>query len=432
MSTFNPRCGYFASVRGKGSNRLLLDTLEAIRSPKWQTVITTIRTTTDEKAQNAAKTKLPALMLSATTRNGGHKETDLEQHTGLLQCDIDHLESFDAATALRDSLRSDPHAFAAWISPRGRGVKCLLRVPAELAAHRAAFSAAQRWFREHHGHGIDSQCSDPCRLCFVSHDPDLWINPEALEIRVDASLAIEQEQPCAPKPDKLGGHTCSRSATSLPSASASAICTLHNKVFEEFPSLVPFYRNLVQTRFHDVQPGLRNASLCEMVPLLYSAIDDRFIPPFVTEQYDQCRKVFRDPLATHLKEAEALLRGVSHDSATKQLSDDERFTYALCADDRHRCAFRICHALAACESEQCPPPFFFLSAEKLGHRLGCLTPQAWRALKWLESIGIIQTVEKGQRRAHHVVAKATRYRWMLASALVKALPTVQGINLHEP
>ena len=416
MITSNTKCGWFKSIRAKGGNQSVIECLEEIRSPRWQEIIRRIRETPDEGQQQHLKRTLPAAMFSATTRTGGHKESDLAEHTGLLQCDIDHLESLDTAIALRERLRTDPHAFAAWVSARGRGVKCLLRVPADLAHHRTAFKAAQTWFTAKHEIQIDPLCSAPCQLCFISHDPDLWLNPNAEPLAIGE---VDEDEPTldsgvlAPRATPFPPI---RSATSLPSA--SAICNLHNKVFEEFPSLLPLYRNLVLARVSEMQPGLRNAALCEIVPLLYSAIAERFILPFAAEFYEQCRGIFRDPLPSHIKEAEALLRGVSQDYATKQLSDAERLAYALSPDERHRCAFRICHALAACEKEQSPPPFFFMSAEKLGHRLGCLTTQAWRVLKSLESIGVIKTVERGHRRAHGVTPKATRYRWMLASKIV--------------
>lgn len=428
MSTSNVKCGWFKSVRAKGGNRSVIECLEEIRSPRWQEIIRRIRETPDERQQQALKRTLPAALFSATTRTGGHKESDLAEHTGLLQCDIDHLESLDTAIALRERLRTDPHAFAAWVSARGRGVKCLLRVPADLARHRIAFRAAQAWFTTKHKVPLDKHCSDPCRPCFVSHDPDLWVNHYAIPLAITEADDHKPKQNVVP-PRATPSHT-THSATSLPSA--SAICNLHNKVFEEFPSLLPLYRNLVLARVSEMQPGLRNAALCEIVPLLYSAIAERFILPFAAEFYEQCRGIFRDPLPNHIKEAEALLRGVSQDYATKQLSDAERLAYALSPDERHRCAFRICHALAACEKEQSPPPFFFMSAEKLSHRLGCLTMQAWRVLKWLESTSVIKTVERGQRRANGVIPKATRYRWMLASALVKARPAVAETTSHEP
>lgn len=48
--------------------------------------------------------------------------------------------------------------------------------------------------------------------------------------------------------------------------------------------------------------------------------------------------------------------------------------------------------------------------------------QAWRILRRLEDTHVIKTVEKGQRRAPGSVAKATLYRWMLASKIVYPAP----------
>lgn len=410
VNTPNPSCGYFRSVRGKGQNRPLLEILDEFKSSQWRSRILALRQLTDKKARNAEKKKLPAVMFSASTRKGGHRETDLADHTGLLQIDIDNLHDFDAAIALRERLRKDPHLFASWLSPGGFGVKALIRVSSSLAMHRVAFVSAQQWFRDTHDVPIDVSCSDPCRLCFVSYDPDLWINPDATELPVGLAAADQPNGEVSP-PES--------SAASLPSASChlpTASCILHNhETFQQFPSLRPFYRKLVTERFPTMQPGLRNDALCDLVPRLYSAVHPRFILPFAKEFYQDHRAVFNDPLTDHLKEAASLLRGTERDFARIQLSDEERAAYALAPDDRHQCAFRVCHALAVCPSDDCPPPFFFLSAEKLAHRLGCLDMQAWRILRWCEKAGVILEVMKGERRTKGGNAQASRYRWLLPS-----------------
>ena len=223
-------------------------------------------------------------------------------------------------------------------------------------------------------------------------------------------------------------YTSTVDAAALPSTDRllpSTSYTLHNnEAFEQFPGLHPLHRSLVVERFPSMQPGLRNQALGELIPVLYSAIDIRFILPFAEEFYRQHQTVFRDPVSVHIQEAKCLLEGTARDFMSQQLSAEERAAYTLAPEPMRQCAFRICHALAICEREDCPPPCFFLSCEKLAHRLGVLDMQAFRILRWLEKAGVIQMVEVGQRRAKNIVAKATRYRWLLPSKLVPDVDAV--------
>ncbi|WP_294401777.1 phage/plasmid primase, P4 family [Prosthecobacter sp.] len=126
------------------------------------------------------KRALPAVMLSGSTR-GGHKGSDVLEHSGLLQIDLDHVGN---AAALRDRIGKDQHILAAWISPSGDGVKAIMRIPPDIQRHKVAFEAAMEYMRETYDEAIDEKCSDSSRLCFVCYDPALVSNPDAVSLEV--------------------------------------------------------------------------------------------------------------------------------------------------------------------------------------------------------------------------------------------------------
>ena len=115
---------------------------------------------------------------------GGHKAADVLEHSGLLQIDVDHV---DDVASLRDRIANDRHVVAAWISPSGMGVKAIMRIQPGVESHKATFKAATEYFREIYDVAIDEKCSDVGRLCFVSYDPDIIINPvaEPLEVQLE-------------------------------------------------------------------------------------------------------------------------------------------------------------------------------------------------------------------------------------------------------
>lgn len=131
-----------------------------------------------------AKGSLPAYLFGGefTIRN----KQGLAQASRVLVCDIDGkdngLDTIEGAEACRESLRKNPHVLAAWISPSGDGVKCLVNI-GEHAADAMGYEQAAKDAAEHFSDwNLDEACKDVCRLCFTSSDPGLWINENALPL----------------------------------------------------------------------------------------------------------------------------------------------------------------------------------------------------------------------------------------------------------
>ncbi|MBN8422447.1 MAG: AAA family ATPase [Verrucomicrobia bacterium] len=166
-----------------GENLPLQMLLDFIRAGNWTKQITALRAA-DKPAREKMKRALPAVMLSGSTR-GGHKASDVLEHSGLLQIDLDHVGN---AAALRDQIGKDQHILAAWISPSGDGVKAIMRIPSDIQRHKDAFLAAADHIYRTHALKIDPSCSDVNRLCFVSSDPDLVMNPGAVPLEVPVEV----------------------------------------------------------------------------------------------------------------------------------------------------------------------------------------------------------------------------------------------------
>ena len=186
----------FANARATDPQSIKLGVvLAAIQDGRWADKITKLRAllTRGGDAYNAQKKYLPAITLSGSfsVRNA----QSLLKHSGLLQVDLDHL---DHPAKVRDQLAADPHVAAAFLSPSAQGVKAVLRIPADPARHNASFQAAERYFRKTHGLESDPACKDVSRLCFVSHDPELRTNPDAVTLNVEAWTEPEAQKSFVP------------------------------------------------------------------------------------------------------------------------------------------------------------------------------------------------------------------------------------------
>ena len=82
----------------------------------------------------------------------------------------------EAMASERDRLKADPITFALFTSPSGDGLKVLVRVETDKAGHRHAFTSLVERLGSPY---MDKGTSDPARACFLSWDPDLYVNEGA-------------------------------------------------------------------------------------------------------------------------------------------------------------------------------------------------------------------------------------------------------------
>jgi P4 family phage/plasmid primase-like protien len=155
----------------------LREPIENIR----ETFRNVLAATHDRKAAKEAvankKKRLPGVTWSGTfsQRDGDA----LVQHSGLLCADLDQLG--DQRNEARTKLLRSPYLWALFVSPTGDGLKCVFRVQASADTHKASFHAVEEHVRELTGVQIDA-CPDVARLCFLSHDPDAYLNENATEL----------------------------------------------------------------------------------------------------------------------------------------------------------------------------------------------------------------------------------------------------------
>lgn len=130
----------------------------------------------EAKAYDDFKKTLPAFCMSGTAQD---RKTPLA-HSGLLQVDCDKLNG--TLETLREQLRNDPYLAFGFVSPSGDGLKLGLRIDGE--RHTESFKAAQQYFRERYQVEVDPAVKDRLRLCFVSHDPELWTRDDAAPLPI--------------------------------------------------------------------------------------------------------------------------------------------------------------------------------------------------------------------------------------------------------
>jgi len=165
----------------------------AIKKGRWREEVGRIRrlysetlkrTGSHDKAKKAVehlKKNLPGVTWSGKFSRRGNEY--LLQHSGLFGGDIDAdaLGGKDPKE-VRAKLRTSLYVVAVFLSPTGHGLKVIFRAPPDASKHEGSFRTVRQHVLDLTGVQIDESGKDLARLCFVSDDPDAYLNPNAQEI----------------------------------------------------------------------------------------------------------------------------------------------------------------------------------------------------------------------------------------------------------
>jgi hypothetical protein len=163
-----------------------------------------------KKKTDPIKKTLPAVTFSASmdTRAGDVPDENRNyQHTGILQIDVDIKDNIGTPMdEIRQRLMDHPSMIMVASSPSG-GIKAAIAIPANLATHKQAFTAAKASLAVC-GVNIDGGTHDLPRLCFLTHDPEAWLRdepPVVLDITTESSDEPPDEPPKASKEEAPKG-----------------------------------------------------------------------------------------------------------------------------------------------------------------------------------------------------------------------------------
>jgi hypothetical protein len=154
--------------------------LERIKVGRSAEKIAEIRKQLDKERADKLKCNLPSVCFSGKFQE--RTDSGLLEHSGFICLDFDNLEDVQDA---KSQLCTNEFIYACWISPRANGLKALVKI-ADGKQHRLHFQALKEIFPE-----IDNSGINESRVCFESHDPDIFINKKAAIFR--KTKAIEQQ-----------------------------------------------------------------------------------------------------------------------------------------------------------------------------------------------------------------------------------------------
>lgn len=121
----------------------------------------------------------PAVFDLNDSNNFKFLDTNVSRYAGLLCFDVDGL-SADVLDMVKGLIKSDPHTFIGFTSPRGNGYKWMVRVPPEKADHAAHYDSLIDYYNILFLGAVklDVSCRNINRTIFASHDADCYVNTD--------------------------------------------------------------------------------------------------------------------------------------------------------------------------------------------------------------------------------------------------------------
>ena len=165
----------FENFQDRKGNHELVKVLNAIKEGKFDKEIAQLREVDSEEEKRRIKNSLLAFTPSVEL-NTGRTFTEGDSYSSIIHLDYDKLK--DVPGALK-KIKALKYTYSCFISPSGNGIKVFIRVTNNKEQHEDAFNTLKSYYDKAVGVESDKSIKDLCRLCFVSSDPDLYINEES-------------------------------------------------------------------------------------------------------------------------------------------------------------------------------------------------------------------------------------------------------------
>jgi len=150
--------------------------INGIKSGTWQDQVLQVRTILDKKLRADAKQKCPLVTVSGSFIE--RKDSSIRLHSGFIAIDLDNVENVNAT---KDILSKDNYVFSAFTSISGNGLCVIFKIDGD--RHLEAFNSIAAYLYQSYQLIVDQSGKNISRARFVSFDPFLHLNENALQFK---------------------------------------------------------------------------------------------------------------------------------------------------------------------------------------------------------------------------------------------------------
>ena len=186
----------YIDFKTKLEDKSIFNIFQDIKNGKYESEINSIRYAMHsgkEKLADELKSKLLGFTTSGTF--GKQRKSEfINNYTQIINLDFDHIPLKELHSLIA-KINDCKFTLASFISPRGEGIKVFIKINSNADKHALAYSQVASFYKERTGYDFDRKCKDITRLCFVSFDPELYLNEKATVFEVkDEIKAIPKTQ----------------------------------------------------------------------------------------------------------------------------------------------------------------------------------------------------------------------------------------------
>ena len=145
--------------------------LERIKQGSSRELVKQIRGEKDKTKRNALKQSLPAICFSG--KFSKRSDSSITDHSGFICLDFDGYKSNKDLLEEKERLSKDKYVYSVFVSPSGKGLKALVKIPTDLDNHKNYFNSLENYFNSEY---FDTTSKNISRVCYESYDPLIFIN----------------------------------------------------------------------------------------------------------------------------------------------------------------------------------------------------------------------------------------------------------------
>lgn len=148
--------------------------LNRIKEGKSMNLVKSIRTEKDKSERNELKKLLPAVCFSGKFTKRADKS--ITEHSGFICLDFDNYEKVKEMQDDKSRLSKDKYVYAVFVSPSGKGLKAIVKIPADVENHVNYFISLEEYFSSPY---FDKTSKNIGRVCYESWDKNIYINRDS-------------------------------------------------------------------------------------------------------------------------------------------------------------------------------------------------------------------------------------------------------------
>ena len=145
-----------------------------IKEGKSMDLVKSIRSEKDKSERNELKKLLPAVCFSGEFTKRADKS--IVNHSGFICLDFDNYEKVKEMQDDKSRLSKDKYIYSVFVSPSGKGLKAIVKIPADIDNHVNYFISLEEYFDSPY---FDKTSKNIGRVCYESWDKNIYINKES-------------------------------------------------------------------------------------------------------------------------------------------------------------------------------------------------------------------------------------------------------------